>query len=404
MTEFNDIDDLFRKNKNDWNGPPKLASWEALSGRLEEHSNHKIQSRKNTFRWLGAACVVALLGMTVFFINQKIMPKSNLANLEEVVFPENNANVSDSNDSENTALSSNEMVNQKAIGNATISNKNKASRIPLAPEFAAHQNSGMDNDKSASTIDKDEMITLSEVREMDYEPSAGYPYLEETVSASKPLAVSEAESIEEDLDNLKYNDATVYSNRVGTTFKKEEHEMLLQESKKEVPAKTKTQQSVKKDVVEKSTASKAPAESTVTQSKAIDAKASGYNAYIAIPKSIKVVFPLGDKYACDFANIFIDEQNYRVEYCQFKSQKVLTDNAFLSDFYQLNISQLQAIGKAKQANCTSGSTPQQISIMVQYGFQNQPEAETVVWNWSDDCTSTEVYSYVLKFKKLLNIK
>jgi hypothetical protein len=121
-------------------------------------------------------------------------------------------------------------------------------------------------------------------------PAAGYPYLEETVSASTPLAVSETESMEEDLDNLKYNDATVYSNRVGTTFKKEEHEMLLQESKKEVATKTKTQQSVKKDIVEKSTASKAPAESAATQSKAIDAKASGYNAYIAIPKSVKVIF------------------------------------------------------------------------------------------------------------------
>jgi hypothetical protein len=404
MTEFNDIDDLFRKNKNDWNGPPKLASWETLSSRLEVHSNHKMQSRKNTFKWLGAACVVALLGIGIFFINQKIMPESNLANIEEVILPDHTTTVADLNDSENTTLSSKEMVNQKAIGNATISNKNKASRIPLAPEFAAHQNSGTDNEKSASTIYKDEMITLSEVRDMDFEPAAGYPYLEETVSASTPLAVSETESMEEDLDNLKYNDATVYSNRVGTTFKKEEHEMLLQESKKEVATKTKTQQSVKKDIVEKSTASKAPAESAATQSKAIDAKASGYNAYIAIPKSVKVIFPLGDKYACEFANIYIDEQNYRVEYCQFKSQKPLTDNTFLSDFYQLNISQLQAIGKAKQANCTSSSTPQQISIIVQYGFQNQPETETVVWNWSEDCTSTEVYSYVLKFKKLLNIK
>jgi hypothetical protein len=71
MTEFNDIDDLFRKNKNDWNGPPKLAGWEALSSRLEVHSNHKMQSRKNTFKWLGAACVVALLGSWYIFHQPK---------------------------------------------------------------------------------------------------------------------------------------------------------------------------------------------------------------------------------------------------------------------------------------------------------------------------------------------
>jgi hypothetical protein len=368
---------------------------------LEEQSVQQAITRKSRMRWLGAACIVALLGIGVFFINENIMPKSSIATVEELILPAQNTTKNTFNDSANllTAAPDNakKVDHNKAIGSNLKDEKStivtKKDRVNLHAEIEARAGSSDIYSKSASAPSSASFMAMeaeSADAEVVEKMTAYDSKLDESAEAT---SLKEPMDLDDQLESLKYKDATVYTNRVGTTFKKEEHEMLAEQ-------KAKSEKEKKKSTVQLSDnyGKNAPA----GQSESINPQTSGYNAYIIIPKTTRIDFPLGDQYACDFAYITLTEKTYRIEYCKFVYEKPLTDSKFLSDLYQQTNVQLQNIGKTSNAaDCKTQTPSQQLTITIQHGYQSQ--AETIDWKWNDACTS-EINSYVGQFRKLLELK
>ena len=120
---------------------------------------------------------------------------------------------------------------------------------------------------------------------------------------------------------------------------------------------------------------------------------------------MKIILPLGAQYACDFAYILISKEKYRIEYCHFTSEKQLSESTFLSNLYQLTDAQLQKIGQSKSiTHCATSAQPQQITITTQFGYEQQPGSEAILWRWQDTCTTSEVNGYVAQFKRLLGLQ
>jgi len=226
MTEFNDIDDLFQKNKSDWNSPPKMATWEALSSRLEGHSLQQAHTRKNRLRWLGAACIVALLGIAVFFINQNILPKSSLATIEDVQFPHLNNTTTPLSDAANplrSAPPSNaNMVNQnKAIGSSFDIEKStttpKEARINLKATEETGAAGANVNTPSASAPIAIPSSFSNALSDRFFDADEKVSDAADTNITSVDIALNEQYDLNDQLSTLKFSESTVYTNRVGPT-------------------------------------------------------------------------------------------------------------------------------------------------------------------------------------------
>ncbi|MCB0503713.1 MAG: hypothetical protein KDD32_13610, partial [Bacteroidetes bacterium] len=230
MTDFKNIDDLFKTSQGDWNAAPSTGTWENLSDRLQAHAADRTHHQRVVVRWSIAASILLLLGLTYFFLN--ISPTTyngQIAQTNEVEIPNNIASTYD----KKSELISDKISPQTLTESTSI--KNKSNNITArdinastdtdiadysAPAATRLQSEKMVGNTATNKFESDDLANKDVVH---LSPSFGYN--EEDYQSD-----TEAESLEEVI--LSERDQTVVANYIGIEKERAKHEAAQKEQKK----------------------------------------------------------------------------------------------------------------------------------------------------------------------------
>ncbi len=418
MSNSNNIDDLFREHQNDWAKQPNSAAWEKLTSRLDDKAIQK--SKRTIIRWLGAACIVALLGIGVALINQSISYESDIAVIQNVAIPPAKPTKSNRLPIEYNFDSS---LNTKPEINTFKNEKETTVSVSTTP---SQKENVLKVIEDAKTIPVEISKEVAEVIEETTTRSTSAPIAVNDVidseneedfegfSHSSGTGATKLEpSLDEQLEDLTYKDDVVFANRASSTFKKEEYEAFKEDaSDKQKKKKEENTEKAKKEFDEKDAALPAVAyanESNIyydkkakeaagkAENKKANQNAFGY-ATDVLEKTITIKLPLANK-TCDTASIFIANTSFKINGCTQESIDLLSKNKFLANFYTLKIPELKTIGKIEK-ECDFANYIQ-IPIIVEYGLVSEPQTETILWQYDLNCNDNALKKYVSQFYNLI---
>lgn len=230
MTDFKNIDDLFKTSQGDWNAAPSTGTWENLSDQLQAHAADRTHHQRVVVRWSIAATILLLLGLTYFFFN--ISPTNyngQIAQTNEVEIPKNMASTYDKKSELNSeAISPQISIESTSIKtksyNITAKDINASNDTNLAyhsaPAATRLQSEQIVGNLAANQFESDDLTNMDIV-----ESTPAFGYIEEDYQLD-----TEAESMEEVI--LSEKERTVVANYMGIEKERAEHEAVQKQQQK----------------------------------------------------------------------------------------------------------------------------------------------------------------------------
>ncbi len=430
MTDFKDIDDLFKSQQNDWNSDPANAVWNKLSDNLDNYSVQKKSNSRLKIRWGIAASVVVLLGLTFFFTTNPNLKNAQLAESSDqiITIPASHEAVADK---ENSRLdkrqfksSQTKEINENAVHEFTtveitaspqpnLEIKSKKSHSTTR-DFKESQNkkTGTFGDGAISQNINGEIALAIEP---NLEPrESSYDQVYESIPEFTN-DIDEDAFAEKDLDNqIVQQDriTTVVSNSSGIAYQKAEHQEIkgnkdigvglafADESVDDALEKSATLPSIAQvSEVNRAVAKEKHAKRSEGYSGKTDGVLSDKKRNVAAlsNKIIYVYYPLLKNDLCD-PIIKIENNNATLLDCHFTEiGKSFTINRTLNEFYNLTLNEMREIEFSEVYHDCLENYP--LKIVVEYGMDAKRFQETVLWNLS--CISSENKSYIKHIEKLI---
>ncbi|MCB0503788.1 MAG: hypothetical protein KDD32_13985, partial [Bacteroidetes bacterium] len=230
MTDFKNIDDLFKTSQGDWNASPSTSTWENLSDQLQAHAADKEHHQRVVVRWSIAASILLLLGLTYFFLN--ISPtdyNGQIAQTNEVEIPKNMVSTFDKKSELNSdkisplPLTESPSIKHKS-NNITARDINASTDNDLA-EHSPPAATGLQSEKMVGNVATNQLESDDLANKDVDESTPAFGYIEEDYQLD-----TEAESMEEVI--LSERDQTVVANYMGIEKERAKHEAAQKEQKK----------------------------------------------------------------------------------------------------------------------------------------------------------------------------
>ena len=396
MTDFNNIDDLFKESQGDWNEMPSNAAWDKLSDRLGTHAVQKAHANKTIIRWSIAASVVFILGLSYFILN--ISPtdyNGQLAETEKVNAPKDvTTSYPKEIEQEATEINTNAFIESSTT---IVKEEASLNTIESKPTYgndmlADHSNSPTKNSpQQANVAAKQQIIDQTEgnfdidgiadnADEASYMEEESIPqYLEEVV-------------VQDDLEDelLLDRDQTVVANYVGIQKEKAERAASAKQQKKSDQAASRAAFAYQSEDKNKGYINEINSDEAgvSTSEEAISLNYSGADAitdkiiYIYYPienancqqVTIKLMRDVTERHPCDDSELLIELKN----------------NKTLLELYELTISDYDAIAlEATNKKCNTDG--QSLKIVIEYGLISNRSKATYYWNVNCPTNSNEKY-------------
>ncbi|MEZ5009692.1 MAG: hypothetical protein R2728_14345 [Chitinophagales bacterium] len=404
MTDFNNIDDLFKESQGDWNEMPSNAAWDKLSDRLGTHAVQKAHANKTIMRWSIAASVVVILGLSYFFLN--ISPKNydgQLAETEKVNAPEDISKIyPKETEQEATEINTNAFVeNVTAIENEETTNGTIASKTTNGNGFLAdHANTPTKNSpqqiNAAATKQQTTNDALNSFENDGIPDKAGeVSYM---VEESIPQYLDEV-IVQDDLEDklLLDRDQTVVANYVGIQKEKAERAASAKQQKK-------TDQSAPKAAYayESKDKNKGYINEINSDEDGVSANEEAvslhYGGADAVPEKIIYIYYPIENANCQEVTIKLMKNETELHPCDdSKLLRELKNNKTLLELYELTISDYNSIEDEQVSlDC---SVKKSFKIVVEYGLINNRSKATYYWNI--DCPTNSNAKYIKQLEKII---